>query len=519
MSKYQWNPIEGNLERVPNLSGLSDVSYSGSLPIPSGALPIANGSGTFVIQVPSTVLAPTVNTYADLPSAAAHTGQIYIVLTTTGTYPFLNEAGMYYSNGVTWSRLGNTPTFFSDANFRWYNNSDNSKQVSVDLSGISTSTTRTWTALNASGYSALAAAVPTTNRIPYANSSGVYTDSASLQFDGTYLGIGMTPNTSWGAIVQVQTAGSGGNQYAGLVLTDNITNNTNKGGMLFGAPYANANKIWTGFGTFTNSTEKGCWYGGGGWNHPDANAHYFYTAPTFTETNNTGLLRAKIDSAGSLLLTPGDVTGSSTTSGINYTQTWNTSGVVTAWKMNITNTARGSFSKLIDLQTDSTSRFAVVPPLASGGSETLIQLNGSTVFAQGSGRTQFYSSSTAFTFYDQTGGTIYTNVYNSDGRWEILPATFSTAATRYAYKLTQTWANASGDYYGLYVDITNTNSASTSRLFDFRVGGTSQCSLTTGGALNAISYKVNGTAGADGTFTTADGKTVTITKGLVTNIV
>lgn len=42
--------------------------------------------------------------------------------------------------------------------------------------------------------------------------------------------------------------------------------------------------------------------------------------------------------------------------------------------------------------------------------------------------------------------------------------------------------------------------------------------LKTDDALDANSYKVAGTAGADGSFTTVDGKTVTVTKGLITSI-
>jgi hypothetical protein len=60
-----------------------------------------------------------------------------------------------------------------------------------------------------------------------------------------------------------------------------------------------------------------------------------------------------------LTVNAGSVTGSGTTTGIDLSGTWNTSGNPTALKLNITNTASGSTAKLIDLQTDSTSRFYV----------------------------------------------------------------------------------------------------------------------------------------------------------------
>ncbi|MBA7587439.1 hypothetical protein ES708_29468 [subsurface metagenome] len=50
---------------------------------------------------------PTVDTYADLPLAGNHTGEIYIVLTATGEI-FVNHkrAGLYRSDGAAWTRLG-----------------------------------------------------------------------------------------------------------------------------------------------------------------------------------------------------------------------------------------------------------------------------------------------------------------------------------------------------------------------------------------------------------------------------
>lgn len=43
--------------------------------------------------------------------------------------------------------------------------------------------------------------------------------------------------------------------------------------------------------------------------------------------------------------------------------------------------------------------------------------------------------------------------------------------------------------------------------------------LKTDDVFNAIGYKVGASVGADGSFTTVDGKTVTVTKGLITSIV
>jgi len=54
---------------------------------------------------------PKVDTYADLPTAGDHTGEIYVVLTATGVWGVNRKrTGMWRSDGVNWSRLGIAPT-------------------------------------------------------------------------------------------------------------------------------------------------------------------------------------------------------------------------------------------------------------------------------------------------------------------------------------------------------------------------------------------------------------------------
>lgn len=75
-----------------------------------------------------------------------------------------------------------------------------------------------------------------------------------------------------------------------------------------------------------------------------------------------------------LAVTGYSLTGSNAQSLVDLAGTWNTSGTPTAIKLNITNTASGTLSYLIDLQTGGTSRFSVgklgdvfVPSTASYG--------------------------------------------------------------------------------------------------------------------------------------------------------
>jgi hypothetical protein len=79
-------------------------------------------------------------------------------------------------------------------------------------------------------------------------------------------------------------------------------------------------------------------------------ANVFTTLQTITQANaNTGILAS----------TGYSLTGSNATSMIDLAGTWNTSGSPTLIKANVTNTASGASSKLIDLQKNSTSCFSV----------------------------------------------------------------------------------------------------------------------------------------------------------------
>jgi len=95
---------------------------------------------------------PEVNTYAQLPAAVATNGEIYVVRDSTGAY-VLNrkEAGLYYSNGIVWRRLGDIPSFFDSDNFQIYDGTDTSKIMEFETSGITSGATRTLTIQDSSG--------------------------------------------------------------------------------------------------------------------------------------------------------------------------------------------------------------------------------------------------------------------------------------------------------------------------------------------------------------------------------
>ena len=109
-----------------------------------------------MVVIPPTY--PAVNTYNDLPPANQHSGEIYVVRTSWGDY-VLNrkEAGLYFSNGLTWRRLGDIPSFFLDDNFQIIDSTDQTKGIEFEVSGVTTGTFRTLKVQDADGTIALLA--------------------------------------------------------------------------------------------------------------------------------------------------------------------------------------------------------------------------------------------------------------------------------------------------------------------------------------------------------------------------
>lgn len=90
----------------------------------------------------------TVNTYADLPAAAAHNGEVYVVKTTTGSmlwWPTWYKKGLYLSNGVSWNWLSEIPASFPSDSFEIYNAGNNTKLLIFNTDAITAGNTRTIT--------------------------------------------------------------------------------------------------------------------------------------------------------------------------------------------------------------------------------------------------------------------------------------------------------------------------------------------------------------------------------------
>ncbi|MFW6377055.1 MAG: hypothetical protein ACOCZ5_00270, partial [bacterium] len=143
-----------------------------------------NGSGGTSPSSGSTY--PEVNTFNDLPSASDHSSEIYLVRSGSGVY-LINrkEAGLYYSNGSTWKRLGNIPSFFNSDNFRIYDGADDSKGITFNTSNITTNNLREITIQDSGGTLAYLDNIPTEvskldNDANYTTNSNVFGEAQSV---------------------------------------------------------------------------------------------------------------------------------------------------------------------------------------------------------------------------------------------------------------------------------------------------------------------------------------------------
>jgi len=83
-----------------------------------------------------------VDTYADLPTASSHSGDVYLVKTSTGIL-WNKRKGFYISDGSSWGRVSNVTFKALDSEYSISDNDDNSKKLNFELSGITTGNTRT----------------------------------------------------------------------------------------------------------------------------------------------------------------------------------------------------------------------------------------------------------------------------------------------------------------------------------------------------------------------------------------
>ena len=99
--------------------------------------------------------------YASLPTASLHSGEFWLVKEASGIYLINRKPkGLYYSDGSTWEAAPDIVPYFDDDNFEVYDHIDNTKKIKLGASGITTGTSRTLEAPDASGTIALTTDIP-----------------------------------------------------------------------------------------------------------------------------------------------------------------------------------------------------------------------------------------------------------------------------------------------------------------------------------------------------------------------
>ena len=167
-----------------------------------------------------------VATYNDLPlDGTAALNSAWLVRGNSGIWPFNKPAGIYYRSGTLgvsrdadYTYGGTLGDVFSDSVFLLYDEADTTRNLQFSLGGISTGTTRTLTAPDASGTIALTSdltsgvggSTSTDNAIIRADSTADTVQESSLLLDD--------PDTSTQANVAIVNAHSGETNSA-LVLT------------------------------------------------------------------------------------------------------------------------------------------------------------------------------------------------------------------------------------------------------------------------------------------------------------
>jgi hypothetical protein len=127
----RFNPLTGNFDFTGSGGGGGGASYIDGEVQNFSALPTANPpavDSAYLVREPE-------GTWLINRKPAG----IYIRVATTGT------------RATDWTYAGILPDVFNDANFLLYDNADSSKNLAFQLSGITTGTTRTLTAPDASG--------------------------------------------------------------------------------------------------------------------------------------------------------------------------------------------------------------------------------------------------------------------------------------------------------------------------------------------------------------------------------
>ncbi len=192
------------------------------------------------------------------------------------------------------------------------------------------------------------------------------------------------------------------------------------------------------------------------------------------------------------IFTANTLTGSSATSALSITQTWNTTGNPTAIFANITNTASGALANLIDLQVGGVSYFKVTK---AGDLQVVSISNLSTIALASAGYFRFGVNTRSAISSPANGNILFQNTSLTDFNLHQYGGTTSS-----------------------FPALKRSGAGIVIRLADDSADAALQA-LTLKATQVAGYISSDGSTGATGSFTTMDLKTVTVKDGIITAIV
>jgi len=90
------------------------------------------------------------------------------------------------------------------------------------------------------------------------------------------------------------------NSFGALVIGKKDGADAGNGGLMAFNRFVKSNEGFVGLSGWDGGASRVLYFGGGGWGAPDATHNYFYTAPTYDETNNSGIMRLRINPDGAI---------------------------------------------------------------------------------------------------------------------------------------------------------------------------------------------------------------------------
>ena len=231
-------------------------------------------------------------------------------------------------------------------------------------------------------------------------------------------------------------------------------------------------------------------------------------------------------------------TGSAATSLLDLSTTWNTTGAPTAIKLNVTNTASGASSNLLDLQVGGTSQLTVRKDGLTTITSNMIA-NGDYYLTQGGSTRIRFGHNGSFGYLGSNGGLYIHDTQNLNNQLAYFYGTGNIFYVKSQFLSTNTAAGSSTSNWGFLVNATTNQTGAanftdllinrtqtaagtgTQLLLDAQVGGVSKFSVDNTGLVsdsigNVRSIPQNAQTAAYVLAATDNGKHVSITTGGVT---